>query len=172
MGVGKMKRGKVGLQFCETMSGFLAQGESDFHEPMSFQATIRIRDVEDFCKLSGRRAELEGTVSYKPLGQNLPMRNGQFVLFRPEAKTGNRQMTYEFGFTGNDGQDYFFYGYKVIYDDPRRIDIFEDMTRLFSRLYKGLVVDWVLMTMLLVAEVREAPCPRPLTAHLADRGWG
>jgi uncharacterized protein (DUF362 family) len=134
---GNKKKGRAGLKFRETMSGFLVRGETDFHEPLSFQVTIRIRDVEAFCKLSGRRAELEGTVSYKPLGQNLPVRKGQFVLFRPEAKTGNRQMTYAFEFTGNDGQDFFFYGYKVIYDDPRKIDILEDMTRLFSRIYKG-----------------------------------
>ena len=45
-------------------------------------------------------------------------------------------MTYSFWFTGNDGNDYFLHGYKVIHDDPG-MDVLEDMTRLFTRIYKG-----------------------------------
>ncbi|MBI5967895.1 MAG: DUF362 domain-containing protein [Deltaproteobacteria bacterium] len=129
------------------MSGYLARGEDDFaaaeklgkkqNNLLSFEVTIQIEEVSDFCKLSGRQAVLEGTVSFKPLGQKLPIRNGEFSLFRPERETGQRHMTYSFGFTGNDGNDYFLYGYKVIYDDPHKSDLLEDMTRLFTRIYSG-----------------------------------
>ncbi len=137
---------KVGLRFSERMSGYLTEGETDFEQgekrgeegntPLSFDVTIHIEDVEDFTKLSGRKARLTGTLSHPPLGQDLPIRGGLFSLFRPDPTTGKRHMTYSFGFTGKDGQDYFLYGYKVIYDDPK-IDLMEDMTKLFTRIFRG-----------------------------------
>jgi uncharacterized protein (DUF362 family) len=137
---------KIGLKFTEKMSGYLSEGESDFEEgekkgknqnnQLTFEVTIHIEDVEDFTKLSGRKAQLTGTISYKPLGQNLPIRNGFFGLFRPDPATGKRHMTYSFGFTGSDSQDYFLYGFKEIYDDPK-FDLMEDMTKLFTRIYRG-----------------------------------
>ena len=137
---------KIGLRFSERMSGFLTEGETDFEQgektgeqknkPCAFDVTIHIEDVDDFTKLSGRKAQLTGTLSYPPLGQELPTRKGVFGLFRPDPTTGKRHMTYSFGFTGRDGQDYFLHGYKVIYDDPK-IDLMEDMTKLFTRIYRG-----------------------------------
>ena len=137
---------EVGLRFSEKMSGYLTEGETDFEQgektgeqqnsPCAFDVTIYIEDVEDFTELSGRKAQLTGTISYPPLGQELPIRKGVFGLFRPDPTTGKRNMTYSFGFTGKDGQDYFLHGYKVIYDDPK-IDLMEDMTKLFTRIYRG-----------------------------------
>ena len=142
---------KVGLRFTETMAGYLAEGVGDYEEgervgqrqnnDLSFEVTIQIEDVEDFCKLSGRKARLEGVVSYRPLGQNLPIRDGEFSLFRADEETGKRHMTYSFAFTGSDGNDYFLHGYKVIYDDPGQIDMLEDMTRLFTRIYMRQAAD-------------------------------
>jgi hypothetical protein len=70
---------KVGLRFSEKMSGYLTEGERDFEQrekvgeerntPLSFDVTIHIEDVDDFTKLSGRKARLTGTLSYPPLGQ-------------------------------------------------------------------------------------------------------
>ncbi len=146
---------KLGLQFSEKMSGFLAEGETDFEQgektgknqnnALVFEVIIHVEDVSDFCKLVARKASLTGTVSYPPLGQNLPIRNGEFGLFRPDPATGKRQMTYSFGFTGHDGREYFLYGYKVIYDDPHKADMLEDMTRLFTRIYQGPSVDGPLL---------------------------
>jgi uncharacterized protein (DUF362 family) len=147
----KEKRGKrVGLRFSETMSGHLAEGVEDFEAGekrgkeqenfLFFDVAIEIESVSDFVKLSGQEAKMKGTVSYKPLGQGLPINDGVFTLFKPDPASGTRQMTYSFGFTGNDGADYSLYGYKVIHDDPG-IDVLEDMTRLFTRLYRGKRVD-------------------------------
>jgi len=140
-------QGKIGLRFSEKMSGYLAPGEESFEKGerigkaqdngLSFEVTISVEDVSDFCKLSGRRANLKGTVSYRPLGQNLPIRNGTFMLFRPAPDTGKRNLTYSFVFTGGDGKDYYLYGYKVIYDDPHKFDVIEDLTRLYTRIHKG-----------------------------------
>ena len=144
-GFGKAE--KIGLRFSEKMSGYLAEGEENFAEGermgkqtdaiLSFEVTIAIEDVNDFCKMSSRKALLKGTVSHKALGQNLPIRNGEFSLFRPDRETGKRHMTYSFGFTGSSGNDYFLHGYKIIYDDPGLFDPADDLTRLFTRIHKG-----------------------------------
>ena len=137
---------KAGLRFVEEMSGYLTEGETDFEKgestgkdrntPCVFGVTISIDEVEDFVKLSGRKAQLTGAVSYPALGKSLPIRNGVFGLFRPDPATAKRHMTYSFGFTGNDGKEYFLSGYKVICDDPK-FDVLEDMTKLFTRIYRG-----------------------------------
>jgi hypothetical protein len=54
----------IGLRFSEKMSGYLARGVQDFTEGedlgqklnnlLTFEVTIRIDEVGDFCKLSGR----------------------------------------------------------------------------------------------------------------------
>ena len=137
---------EVGLRFSEKMSGYLTEGESGFEQgeklgkqndrPCAFDVSIHIEDVEDFTKLSGREARLTGAISYPALGKNLPIRDGVFGLFRPDPATAKRHMTYSFAFTGNDGKDYFLSGYKVISDDPK-LDVMEDMTKLFTRMYRG-----------------------------------
>jgi len=146
MAAKKKSTKEAGLRFSETMSGYLAQGVEDYESgerrgqeqgaPLSFDVTIEIESVPEFIKLSGQEARMTGTVSYESLGAGLPIQEGRFTLFKPDAASGKRQMTYSFWFTGNDGADYSLYGYKVIYDDPG-LDAFEDMTRLFTRLYRG-----------------------------------
>jgi uncharacterized protein (DUF362 family) len=149
MPVKHKRAARIGLRFSETMSGYLAEGVKDFEEgekkgqeqgnTLSFDAAIEIKSVSDFIKLSGQKAKLSGTVSYKPLGQNLPIKEGVFTLFKPDAANGTRQMTYSFWFTGNEGADYCLCGYKVIRDDPG-MDVLEDMTRLYTRIYRGRLV--------------------------------
>ncbi len=140
------KEEKVGLRFSERMSGYLAEGATDFEEGerkgkerghrLSFDVKIEVESVSDFVRLSGQKAKMSGNLSYKPLGQQLPIRDGVFTLFRPDPASGTRQITYAFDFSGQDGADYSLYGYKVIRDDPG-IDVFDDMTRLFTRIHKG-----------------------------------
>ncbi len=146
----RKKAERVGLRFSETMSGYLAEGVMDFEEgekkgreqgdSLSFDAVIEVENVSDFIKLSGQEAKINGSVSYRPLGQHLPIRDGLFTLFKPDPTGGTRQMTYSFSFTGSDGNEYFLHGYKVIHDDPG-VDVLEDMTRLFTRIYPGRRVD-------------------------------
>ena len=143
---GRKRAKKVGLRFSETMSGYLAEGVEGFEEGekkgqeqdnrFSFDVTIEIESVSDFVKLSGQEAKMSGRVSYKPLGEGLPIQEGVFTLFKADAASGTRQMTYSFWFTGKDGADYSLYGYKVIHDDPG-MDALEDMTKLFTRLSRG-----------------------------------
>src|SRR4030042_2431014 len=136
MAAERKKAKKVGLRFSETMSGYVAEGVVDFEEgerkgqeqdnSLSFYVAIEIESVSDFIKLSGQEAKMSGTISYKPLGQNLAVRDGVFTLFKPDPASGTRQMAYSFSFIGSDGNDYFLHGYKVIHHDPG-IDGLEEM---------------------------------------------
>ena len=108
----------VGLQFQETMAGFLGVGEADPRQgavlgrsrntPLRFDVQIHIRDLGRFLRVPEHDAELSGTVTFVPLGGTFPIREGRFNLFTIDPRTGVRQMTYAFCFTAADGQTYFF----------------------------------------------------------------
>lgn len=135
-----------GLRFKETMWGYFAEGLDDFeggyekgekcNNRLQFWVTIDIENMEDFIKVSGRKAKLTGRVSCSTLGKNLEIRNGEFNLFQPAQVTGERHMTYKFYFTGRDDKEYYLDGYKIIYHDKGKIDLVEDMTTLFTRIYR------------------------------------
>jgi len=137
---------KPGLRFKETMWGYFGEGVDDFkrgyekgkesNKRLQFWVTIDIEDMEDFIKVSGHKAKLAGTVSCATLGKDLEIRDGEFNLFQPAETTGRRRMTYTFYFTGSDGNEYYLDGYKIIYHDKGKIDPFEDMTTLFTRIYR------------------------------------
>jgi uncharacterized protein (DUF362 family) len=128
------------------MWGYFAQGLDDYergHEKgkecnnrLQFWVTIDIDNMDDFIKISGHCAKLTGKVSCTTLGKDLEIRNGEFNLFQPAETTGRRRMTYAFYFTGSDNNEYYLDGYKIIYHDKGRIDLFEDMTTLFTRIYR------------------------------------
>jgi uncharacterized protein (DUF362 family) len=137
----------VGLQFEESMSGHLGVDESDPRKgveigkerktPIRFDVQIFITDLSRFIKLSDQQADLSGTITFEPLGGTFTIRDGRFNLFTQDPATGMRQMVYAFTFTAADGQTYFLYGHKEIYDDRGQFDLLEDMTRLFTTIYRG-----------------------------------
>jgi hypothetical protein len=130
----------------ETLWGYFTEGSDDFEEGfrqgekknnrLQFWVTIDISNFEDFIKISGHKAKLTGKVSCPSLGKNLEIRDGEFNLFQPDRETGDRRITYTFTFTGRDGRDYYLDGFKVIYHDKGKIDLVEDMTTLFTRVYR------------------------------------
>jgi uncharacterized protein (DUF362 family) len=136
-----------GLQFKETMAGFLGVGEADPRQgavlgrsrntPLRFDVQIHIRDLGRFLRVPEHDAELSGMVTFGPLGGTFPIREGRFNIFTVDPRTGVRQMMYAFCFTGGDGQTYFLRGHKEIHDDPGMLDVVPDMTTLFTVLHRG-----------------------------------
>ena len=136
----------LSLEFTETMSGWVGVGETDYVEgrisgqrentPMSFSVQILIDDLDRFINLSDHNARLTGTVSFEPLGHEIPIEEGKFNLFSVDAEEGIRHMTYSFRFMAKDGKRYFLHGHKKIEDDPG-FDLVEDMTTLFTSVYDG-----------------------------------
>jgi len=137
---------RPGLKFSETMWGYFAEGLDDYeagyekgeesNNRFQFWVTIDIEDMDDFIKISGHKAKLTGMISSSSLGKNLEIRNGEFNLFQPSEATGERRMTYTFNFTGHDGSEYYLDGQKIIYHDKGKIDLLEDITTLFIRIYR------------------------------------
>jgi len=137
----------VGLQFEESMSGFLGKGETDPRKgadigkrqetKVRFDVQITIPDLDRFLKVGKHKAELSGTVTCDLLGGTFPISDGTFNLFSLDPKTGMRQMVYSFRFRDADDQEYYFHGHKEIQDDRGKVDLLEDMTRLFIIIYRG-----------------------------------
>ena len=137
----------VGLQFEESMSGYLGVDQTDprkgveigkdLQTPIRFEVQIFIADLSRFLKISEHEAELSGTITFEPLGGTFTIRDGRFNLFTLDRETGMRQMVYRFKFTTGDGQTYFLHGHKEIHDDRGKFDVIEDMTRLFTTIYRG-----------------------------------
>jgi uncharacterized protein (DUF362 family) len=137
----------VGLEFREGMSGPLGVGATDPREgaeqgrrdgtTLRFDVEARIADLAAFLRVSGREAELAGTVTCEPLGGTFPIRDGVFHLFTLDPSTGMRRMHYRFRFTAADDQTYFLHGHKEIRDDRKALDVVEDMTRVFMVVYRG-----------------------------------
>jgi uncharacterized protein (DUF362 family) len=123
----------LGLQFTESMAGYLGLEGAE----VRFDVQIHIADLARFIRVADHVAELTGAVSIPVLGGTFPIRDGRFNLFTVDPHTGVRKMTYSFHFTAGDGQTYFLYGHKDVYDDPGKLDVFEDMTRLFTKVYCG-----------------------------------
>ena len=104
----------IGLEFEETMSGWLGIAQKDYvagriagqqeNTPLRFDARIIIDDLDRFINLAEHRARLEGSVTFKPLGGTFAMEDGSFNLFSVEPTEGIRQMSYSFGFTAANGK--------------------------------------------------------------------
>jgi len=137
----------VGLQFEESMSGFLGKGEQDPRKGavegkrrdtrVRFDVKITMPDLSRFLKVSQHQAELSGTLTCDLLGGTYDISHGIFNLFSVDPAIGMRQMVYTFKFTDQGGQTYYFHGHKEIHDDPHKLDVLEDMTRLFVVIYQG-----------------------------------
>ena len=137
----------LGLQFRESMSGYLAVDETDpargavraqcENTAISFDVKIRIEDLGQFLRDPEHPADLTGKVTFAPLGEKLTIHDGRFNLFTVGPETGMRKMVYSFHFKANDGQTYFLRGHKDISDDPGKLDLVEDMTRLYTTVYRG-----------------------------------
>src|SRR5262249_26667627 len=96
---------------------------------------ISVDDMDAFLRDPQHAARLVAHVSYPPFGENLPVQEGSFNLFRPGDSPNTRLMTYGMHFT-HAGREYFLSGTKTIHDD-KGPDLWRDTTRLFSQLHEG-----------------------------------
>ena len=136
------------FEMTETMWGYVAEGANSFKDgyeigkqkgnKLQYVVTAHVDNFKQFKVPSNRRARMTGWVTCQNLyGEKLPIRNGEYGLYTIDRETGQRQITYKFNFTGKDGVEYFFSGYKVIvHDEAWDFDIFEDQTTLFATITK------------------------------------
>ena len=139
----QMTRPAPDLTFRETMSGPLALGphdpEAGAHDgratPFTMHCTITIDDMDAFIRDEAHAARLVAHVQYRPLGDDLPVRDGSFNLFRSTDDPGTKIMSYGLRFQAH-GKDYYLEGTKTLHDDPGP-DLWRDTTRLYCHLHEG-----------------------------------
>lgn len=137
----------VGLTFEESMSGYLDVQQRDPRQgaivgqrrdtQIRMDVKVAISKLGPFLRISQHGAALSGTVTCGALGGLCEISEGTFNLFTVEPASGMRQMIYAFWLKAPDGRTYYFHGHKEICDDRRKIDMLEDMTRLFVVIYEG-----------------------------------
>ena len=136
----------IGLTLDESLAGWIGIGRTDPIDgrmqgkvqgtQLVMRSHISVGSLSRFLEQPDHACTLEGTLTFEPLGKDMPMRDGVFNVFVVDPRTGERQMVYETRLTGEDGKPYFFRGVKHIRDDPG-FDMVEDMTTLFTTIYEG-----------------------------------
>jgi len=134
------------IEFEESMSGYIGKGQTNPKQRLDvdkrkeadvrFDVRISIEDLGRFLKISHHQAVLTGTVTSDLFGGTHEISDGIFNLFSLNPTTGIREMVYAFKFTA-DGQAYYLHGHKEIHHTRGKADVVEDMTRLFTTIYKG-----------------------------------
>ena len=95
-----MKTTSVGISFREAMSGPFSLDATEPHAGvdkgkaagtvLTMNAAILIRDLDEFVEHPEHAGELVGSVTFGPLGENLPAKNGKFNLFSPAGEPETR----------------------------------------------------------------------------------
>jgi cholesterol oxidase len=146
---GPRREPRPGLQFTETMRGFFSRDGSDDYEtaerrgreqssPFEFTLTIATDDVQRMLEDADHEAAIFGTVTAPALSPSpLTVGAGVFNLFvRDPADPKTRLMRYRMRLTADDGNTFFFDGFKRIHDDPG-LDMWADTTTLYITVYEG-----------------------------------
>lgn len=142
---------KITFKFDETLHGFIFPGNEspetgyergkDKKYECEIDNTIAIVDMGEFTTLTGREAELVGTLSVAGLGQKLTIRKGIFTVFKIEQdpQTGRTQktMAYKINFNSEIGEPYYLYGIKKLFYHTDKFDPVDQMTTLYTTIYKG-----------------------------------
>ena len=139
----------TGLRFEEQLDGYFGPNIRDFkdgedygirHEnTVLFDVKVEIDSIDRFVGMSKHEALFEGFFSLKSLaGENkMKIENGKYNLMNIDPKTGHRNICYRFNFKDPGGKEYYFFGYKDVYNDRGKLDMTDDLTTLFVRVYEG-----------------------------------
>lgn len=145
----KVKPLKPGLQFTETMTGYLSTKVKDNYEKgaelgkkerstFKFILTIISDDVEEMLKSKKHQSKMIGTVEASALSkEQLTVTGGIFNLFvKYPQEVDTLRMRYRMKLRSQEGKDYYFEGFKIIRDDPG-LDLWSDTTTLYITVYEG-----------------------------------
>ncbi len=144
---------KLGLQFTEKMVGHVSEGSTgeslqdykdaekkgkETDQRCQFTLTIRSDDLDIMLDDESHEAQAAGTVTVPMLSPKaMSVSNGIFHLFVNDPESHNiREMQYSLNLSAEDGKKYYFYGYKVVRDDPG-MDLVKDTTTLYTSIYEG-----------------------------------
>lgn len=139
----------TGVQFTETMKGFIGLGETvDFEKGFAkgklenttfeFTLTIQTEDIDAFVADENHAGRMIGNMIAPAISKEpLSAYNGVFNLFiQDEADKERKRMNYNAELISPSGKNYFFEGFKDIYNN-NVVDAWKDTTTLFITLYEG-----------------------------------
>ncbi|WGV26142.1 alpha/beta hydrolase [Halotia branconii] len=141
---------KAGIQFTETMRGYFStavtnndyqkasqQGKQN-NSKFEFTLTVTSDDLDKMLTDESHKAKMFGTVTAPALSpQPLTVTDGEFNLFIVDPDSVNtRRMVYRMKMTAEDGQVYYFEGFKVVHNDPG-FDLWTDTTTLYITVHDG-----------------------------------
>ena len=144
---------KLGVRFSESMSGYFSPAVTDEAEdayrrgvdqgradgsPFQFIVTIISDDLDRTIADVNYVSPMLGTATAPALStQALTITEGQFNYFLVDRdRVETKRMQYKMKLSSVEGKTYYFYGFKVIHDDPG-IDSWSDTTTLYITLYEG-----------------------------------
>ena len=139
----------VGVQFTETMRGFFStqvqddyaraeqRGEADDLR-LEFTLTVTADDLDKLITDEKHPGRMVGTVTAPALSPKpLTVTDGEFALFTVDPDQINaRKMGYRMKLTAEDGNIYFFSGFKQVHDD-KGFDVWADTTTLYIIVHDG-----------------------------------
>ena len=141
---------KPGIRFTETMKGFFSTKVQDDYlkgaqvgeqENSSFEFTLTIQsdDVKAMIEDPDHEADMAGTVIAPLLSpEPLMAAGGKFNLFvQYEKEVNTRRMNYTMPLKGENGEQYFFEGYKQI-DAEDGPEIWKEASTLYITVYDGI----------------------------------
>ena len=140
---------KIGIRFTETMKGYFStkvkndfwkaydQGKAD-DSNFQFILTIQADDMEYMIENDQHPARMIGSVIAPALSDEpLTATDGHFNLFVDHpSESGTKNMKYRMKLTAETGDTFYFYGYKVLRDDPG-LDMWADTTTLYISIWRG-----------------------------------
>ncbi len=140
---------KLGIQFTETMRGYLSTSVLDGYQeaatqgkqhgsPCEFTLTIASDDLDTMLEDQDHLARIVGSVLAPAISpQPMMATEGDFSLLTedPEA-TDTRQMRYRMKMTSEAGRQFYFEGFKVVHSDPGP-DLWADTTTLYVTVHDG-----------------------------------
>lgn len=143
--VTQMNSSTPGISFRETMAGYFSLDETDPEQgaatgeaqgnELAMHASINIRDIDGFTADPEHLGDIDGSVDFPPLGEDLPATHGVFNLFSPAGEPDTKYMIYELAFEHR-GERYYLAGKKTVRDDPG-FDMLADTTTLHTLLHRG-----------------------------------
>ncbi|HKN85401.1 MAG TPA: alpha/beta fold hydrolase, partial [Nitrospiraceae bacterium] len=139
----------MGLQFTETMRGFVSTNVTSDYEhaaeqgrieqsPFEFTLTVITDNLERMLSEPSHQAKMVGTVTAPALSAKpMTVGHGIFQLFVEDPEhVGTRRMNYRMNLITQEGRQYWFEGFKSVHHD-RGIDLWSDTTTLYITIYNG-----------------------------------
>ena len=140
---------KPGIQFTETMRGYLGVGSTGDYQagadagqqngsPLQFTLTVVSEDVADMMANPDHTAGMSGTLTAPALSASpMVVGNAVFQLFvKDPTNVETTHMVYRMNVTSDEGRTYFFAGFKVVHPNPVW-DSWHDTSTLYITVYDG-----------------------------------